>query len=725
MLSNKWNVAGRVGRWSAHHPWRAVLIWLVVVAAAFLAGGRFEPRKATDLDLQVGQAAEASRLVEENGLSSPATENILVGPRHGSVTRAVAATAAKLRSQLQRTSGVASVSAPVPSEGGTVLLLRVTMAGDADTAQDRVGPIRDVTARTQAQHPDVIVQETGAASVQAEFQDWLGKDLRKATGISVPITLGILLLIFGALVMAGVPVLLGLSAVAAAMGLWALASRVFPDPGPVADVIVLMGLAVGVDYCLFYLRRYREECANGYGRASAVNIAAATSGHSVLVSGIAVILSMAGVYLAGDLMLSALVTGGILVVAVAMASAITVLPALLVLLGRAVDRPRVPLVWRLGRRGGGPRIWNALLAPATNHPLASLLLAVVALVALALPIQSMSLKATQVADFPRSLSTMQTYDRLMAAFPGSAGTDVVAVRVPAEQAESLPGRLERLVARIQREPLFAHDTKPAIRYSADRRGAVVEAGISAPSGTDEARDSVERLRGTLVPEAMEGLTGAEYAVGGDEAEDMDYSTNLGSTLPWVMLAVFALTFVVILFAFRSVVVALTTVVLNLLSVSASLGILVLVFQGTWAEGLLDFTSTGHVVSWVPVLLFVILSGLSLDYHVFVVSRIREGVIAGMTTRNAVVDGITRTAGVVTGAALIMVAVFATFATLSFIEMKQIGVGLAVAIVLDATVIRIVVLPAAMKLLGRANWWPARTGPVVVGTERKPRRPVTV
>ncbi|MEV0911056.1 MMPL family transporter [Streptomyces hokutonensis] len=724
MASNKWNVAARVGRWSAAHPWRALLTWLVLVAAAFSIGGQVKTKEATDLDLQVGQSAEATRLVEKNGLTSPTTENILVGPRDGRVTAAVSAAATDLRKRLLTASEVASVSAPIRSHDGTLLLLQTTMKGDPDTAQDRVAPILALTSAAQRLHPDLVIEETGTASVQNEFQDWLGKDLRKATGISIPITLLILLLIFGALLMAGVPVLLGLSAVASAMGLWALASHVFPDPGPVSDVIVLMGLAVGVDYCLFYLRRYREECNRGYSPAAAVNIAAATSGHSVLVSGVAVLFSMAGVYLSGDVMLSAMVTGAILVVAVAMLSAITVLPALLVKLGRAVDRPRIPLIWRLGRRGGGPRIWNALLRPATNHPRVSLLLAVAALVALAAPVQGMSLKATQVADFPRSLATMKTYDRLMAAFPGDAGTDVVAVRVPAGQAGPMHDRLAALVTRIHHDPLFATDTKPELRYSADGRGAVVEASITAGTGTEKARDSVHRLRDTLVPAAMKDLTGVSYAVGGDEAQDMDYSANLGSRLPWVMLAVFALTFLIMLLAFRSLTVALTTVVLNLLSVAASLGFLVLVFQGTWAEGILGFTSTGHVVSWVPILLFVILSGLSLDYHVFVVSRIREGVIAGMTTRNAVVDGITRTAGVVTGAALIMVAVFSTFATLSFIEMKQIGVGLAVAIVLDATVIRIIVLPAAMNILGRANWWPTRLSRAAARVERR-RDPVEV
>ncbi|WP_282205842.1 MMPL family transporter [Kitasatospora fiedleri] len=719
MTGKKRHFASRMGRWSANHPWWAVLVWLLLTVVAFSIGTVVKGREATNQELLVGQAATADRIVNENGLRGPATENVLVGPLDGRLDDASAAAAAELKQQLGALDGVASVSDPIPSADQRVLLLQVAVKGDPDTANDRVAPLLAATRAVQQAHPDLRVEEVGEASIKSDFQDWLGKDLQKATTISVPVTLVILALIFGAVVMAGVPVLLGLTAVASTLGLWALASQVVPDPGTVTDVIVLMGLAVGVDYCLFYLRRFREETAKGYGATSAVEIAAATSGHSVVVSGVAVLVSMAGLYLAGDLMLASMATGAIIVVAVAMLSAVTVLPALLVKLGRAVDRPRIPLVWRLTRSRSNPRAWNFLLRPATRHPLVSLVLAVGALVALALPALGMDLKATQIADYPRTLATMQSYDRLLAEFPSNANTDVVAVKTPAGQQEAVRGRLERLAEQLGQEPLFAKDIPPAVRVSADGRGAVLEAGTPTPPGTSPARDSVDRLRDVLVPAALKDLPGVEYAVGGDQADDMDYTANLKDRLPMVMGVVFALTFLIIVLAFRSVVVALTTVVLNLLSVAASFGFLCLVFQHTWADGLLDYHSTGHVVSWVPVLLFVILSGLSLDYHVFVVSRIREGVVAGMTTRNAVLDGITRTAGVVTGAAAVMVAVFATFGTLTFIELKQIGVGLAVAIVLDATVIRIFVLPAAMTLLGRANWWPSRTGRAV--TADLPRR----
>ncbi|MBZ6248037.1 MMPL family transporter [Streptomyces olivaceus] len=702
------HLPARIGHWSAAHPWRAVLVWLVLTLAAFSTGFLGETRTATQADMTVGESARAAQLIEDNGLKQPATENFLISPRAGTNDAGdVAGAADELKQRLSGLSETAAVSGPTTSEDGRTLLLRATMKGDADSAPDRVTALADVTAEVQDRHPGLRVEETGDASIQHDFQAWLAKDMTKATLISVPITLVVLMVVFGALVTAGVPVLLALFAVGSSLSLWALASRLFPDPGMVPDVIVLMGLAVGVDYCLFYLRRYREERAKGYDSQAAVRVAAATSGHSVFVSGIAVLVSMAGLYLAGDLMLASMATGAIIVVAMAMVSTVTVLPALLVKLGRAVDRPRIPVLWRLTRARGGSRVWTAILRPATGHPAIAAVLSVGALLALAVPALGMDLKSTQLADFPRSLTTMQSYDRLVAAFPSRTDTDVVALRLPADRSADLRPAVRDLSGRIG-QGAAGDRAKPEIRWSEDGLGAVLEVSRTSATGTEEARTAVRELR-TLLDSALGGLPAGSYAVGGAAAEDMDYTANLHDRLPWVMAAVLALTFLVMLAAFRSVVIALTTVVLNLLSVAASFGILCLVFQKTWAEPLLDFTSTGHVVSWVPVLLFVILSGLSLDYHVFVVSRIRERVLIGMTTKNAVVDGISRTAGVVTGAALVMVAVFSVFGALSFVEMKQIGVGLAVAVALDATVIRAFVLPSLMVLLGRANWWPSKTG----------------
>ena len=481
-------------------------------------------------------------------------------------------------------------------------------------------------------------------------------------------------------------------------------------------MILLIGMAVGVDYSLFYVRREREERAKGRSGLDAVEIAAETSGHAVVVSGFAVIISMAGLLLAGDVVFSSLAVGSILVVAVAVTGSLTVLPALLAKLGRWVDRPRVPLLWRLtaprtGRHGEpAPRFWPAVLRPALRAPLATLVVSVGLLLALAAPALGMKLKFPGMEDLPRTTPAMQAYDRLTAAFPSNGTNHTVAVRAPAGQADQVSAALTDLAARRSR--------RPAVR--ADRGGRPEDRGVGGPAGRrcwtwpprtpaapTRRRSRCTSCATTWSPAALRRHPGIEYAVGGGVADSEDYAEHIQDKLPLVMGFVLALTFLVMALTFRSVVVALTSIVLNLLSAGAAYGLLVLVFQGDWAEGLLGFTSMGAIVSWLPLFLFVVLFGLSMDYHVFVVSRIREGVRRGMPNRDAVAYGISSSAGVVTSAAIVMVGVFSIFATLSTIDMKQLGIGLAAAILLDATIIRAVVLPALMTLLGDANWWAPR------------------
>jgi RND superfamily putative drug exporter len=468
-------------------------------------------------------------------------------------------------------------------------------------------------------------------------------------------------------------------------------------------------MAVGVDYSLFYVKREREERARGRGHVDAVEIAAETSGHAVVVSGTAVIIAMAGLFLAGDSTFSSLATGSILVVAVAVIGSLTVLPALLAKLGRWVDRPRVPLIWRLTARRGESRVWRKILSPALRKPAATLVVSVLALLALAAPALGMKLEFPGTEDLPRTTPAMQAYDRLTAAYPSNGTTHVVAVQAPAAEAGAVKAALVKLAGSAQGDPLFAtlEATGPKIDVSADRTVATLDLATPFSARSDEAADSLHELRQKLAPAALGGIPGAKYAVAGGVAENEDYAKHVWHTLPIVAGFVLVLTFLVMAWTFRSVVVALTSIGLNLLSASAAYGLMVLIFQHHWAEGLLGFTSTGAIVTWLPMFLFVVLFGLSMDYHVFVVSRIREAVNRGVPTREAVAEGITGSAGTVSSAAIVMVAVFSIFATLSTIDMKQLGVGLAAAILLDATIIRAVVLPSLMTLLGPANWWAPR------------------
>jgi putative drug exporter of the RND superfamily len=725
-------VTVRIARWSAEHPWRAIAMWVVFVAVCFVGGSAAGLNEATDGDQSIGESGRAAAIVRSGDFADPAMENVLITARSGQLDPAAArAAATDAANRLRSLPDVADVGAPVPARDGSALLLPITMDGAADTASDRVQPLLDATAAVQADHPQLRVEQVGGPSIGRALDETIGSDFKRAEFLSLPVTLAILIVAFGALIAAGVPVLLALSSVAAAMGLSTLASYLFPAVEATASVILLIGMAVGVDYSLFYIRREREERAKGRSHLDAVEVAAETSGHAVVVSGVAVIISMAGLFLASDVVFSSFAAGSMLVVAVAVIGSLTVLPALLAKLGRWVDRPRVPVLWRLSTRRTGsdgrplpPRFWPAVLRPALRYPLVTLVVSVGLLLALAAPALGMKLKFPGPEDLPRDTAVMQAYDRMTAAFPSEGTTHEVAVRVPDGRTEEVRAALADLARRAAANPLFApiEANGPGIEVSPNGRVATLQVATSYASRSDEAKSSLEVLRTDLAPASLGSISGAEYAVGGMVAGSEDYAQHIKDKLPLVMAFVLILTFLVMAVTFRSVVVALTSIVLNLLSAGAAYGLVVLVFQGTWAEGLLGFTSMEAIVTWLPLFLFVVLFGLSMDYHVFVVSRIREAVRDGMSNREAVAHGITSSAGVVSSAAVVMVGVFSIFATLSMIDMKQLGVGLAAAILLDATIIRAVVLPSLMILLGKANWWaprflrgrPARPEPAPAG-----------
>ncbi|WP_078944994.1 MMPL family transporter [Streptomyces flavochromogenes] len=723
----------RIARWSATHPWSAIGLWVVFVTLCLVLGGTAGAQKISDEESGVGESGRAGRITASGHFTEKPEENVLItATSDGTLDLATARkAAAELAGRMKALTEVESVGAAVPSPDGKALLLPVTMKGDTENADTRVQPLLDASAATEKAHEGIRIEQIGTGSTAKGLGETLGEDFRKAELISLPLTLLILLVVFGAIIAAGVPVLLALSSVGAAIGLSALASHVLPETSAVSNVILLLGMAVGVDYSLFHLKREREERRKGASHLDAIEIAAETSGHTVVVSGITVMVSMAGLYLAQEATFASLATGSIIVVAVAVLASLTVLPALLAKLGRWVDRPRVPLLWRLTMRSTGSRLWPVLLRPALVRPALTLVVSVGALLALALPALDMRLKQPGSDDLSRDIPVVRAMDRLTAAFPGKGTVHQVAVRAPAGRAGEVEDALRALLSRTEGRDLFAHDRTPSIRASADKRVHTVAVGTPHSPRSDGARESLELLR-AWVPEAIAPVRGAEGAVGGKVAQGVDFTGHLKDRMPWVVGFVLLLTFVTMAVIFRSLAVALSAILLNLLSAAASFGVLVAVFQHTWAEGVLDFHSSGAVVSWLPLFLFVVLFGLSMDYHVFVVSRIREAALDGAGVRDAVRDGITRSAGVVTGAAIVMVAVFAVFGTLSMVEFKQLGVGLAAAILLDAVVIRIYVLPALMTALGRWNWWPGGLGPGTRGRHaagsdevRQPGPPVAV
>ncbi|KOV64961.1 MMPL family transporter [Streptomyces sp. MMG1121] len=704
----------RIARLSARHPWRALVGWLLFVALCLAVGSAVGTHEATTSDYRVGEAGRAEAMAADGHLERRPTEQILVSARSGALdTRAAGAAVHDLTARMKRLPEVAGVAAPVRSPDGRVLLVEVAIKGEELDATGKVGALVAQTEAVQRDHPALLVQETGSPSTSKGVDQQRDDDLALSEKITLPLTLVTLLVAFGSLAMAAVPLLLALSSIAAAVGLAMVASHLSPDVGVGTNVILMIGLAVGVDYTLFYLKREREERARSAGRLSSealVELAAATSGRAVVVSGLAVAASTATLYLASDVIFSSLATGTVLVVLVAVASSLTALPALLSVLGRRAERRAL----RRTRRGrparrirddNGGRFWSALLRPAARHPLATLALSGLALLALALPLSGLKITEMTQDTHSRAIPAMRVYDRLNAAFPDRRVTHQVVVQAPAAESAEVGGALRALADRTAADPLFTDFAR--VRTSADHRTSTLELRVPYLSDSPQASASLDRLRHDYLPATVGKVPGARYGVTGDVARYADYPAHQDSKLPLVLGALLLVTFLMTLYAFRSVVLGLLGVVLNLLSAAAALGLLVLVFQHTWAESLLGFHSTGSIGSRVPLFLFVILFGLSMDYQVFVVSRIREAVLDGTPTRQAVVEGVRRSASVVTSAAVIMTTVFVSFVFLHIIEMKQIGFVLASAVLLDAFVVRVLILPAALLLLGERTWWPVR------------------
>jgi RND superfamily putative drug exporter len=703
-----------MARWSARHPWRAIVGWFVFVILCLGAGAALGGHAATADDFRVGEAGRAEAVAASGGLEQKAVEKVLITARNGALDGGAADAAARdVVARMRGLAEAADVADPVYNTGRTAVRVDVTLKGAELDGKNHVDPVLAQTALVAKAYPALRVEESGGASISKDVQGQRGDDLSRTELIALPVTLLTLLLVFRSVAVATVPLLLALTSIAAAIGLSMIASHAFPDAGVGTNVILLIGLAVGVDYTLFYLKREREERAAAGGTLGSrelVELAAATSGRAVVVSGLAVAASSATLYLADDVIFSSLATGAIVVALAAVVSSMTVLPAVLVKLGvraerRAERRARKGRTVKSPSRQGGGRLVGAVLRGTARRPAATLAVGVLALLALAAPLGGLKLTDIGRETYSRGLPAMQAWDRTNQAFPEQTSMNQVLVRADPGQAGAVAAALRDVAARAKADPVFAGTS--TLRTSADHRVSMLELGVPAYVSSDRAHTSLAHLRKDYLPAAFGALPGAEVAVTGDIARFADYPAHEKTKMPLVIGALLLVTFALTVWAFGSLVIGLLGVLLNLLSAGAALGVLTLVFQGSWAEGALGFTSTGSIGSRVPLFLFVILFGLSMDYQVFVISRIREAVLRGESTRRAVLGGIGGSASVVTSAAFVMVTVFASLVGLHLIEMKQIGFSLAVAVLLDAFVIRIVVLPAALLLLGERSWYPSR------------------
>ncbi len=707
------NLAARAGRWSAQHRRIAILGWIAFVIAATVGGGMIGTKSLSDAEMGNGSSRTADLAVEQAGFRESSGEQVLLQARSGDGSRAALEQAGtELAQRLKRTPHVEKVVSPFDagatgqiSKDGRSALLSFEIAGDDEQAADRVGATLAATAAVQRAHPDLRVEQIGGASASKAFDKALEDDFKRAETLSLPLTLIILLLAFGALVAAGLPLLLGMTAVGATLGLLGPISQLTPVADQIGSVVLLIGLAVGVDYSMFYVRREMEERDKGKGSQAALEAAAATSGHAIVVSGIVVLISMAGMLISGSSVFVSFGLGTMAVVAVAVVGSLTFLPAMLSWLGEKgwTEKGRVPVLGRLRHRTGGQsRAWGWVLDRVLARPKVSAGLAALALVAMALPALGMHTMSAGIEGLPADVPVRGTYDRVQAAFPGAPEPAEVVVQAadvtaPAVRAGIADLRSQAVQTGRMSEPID-------VRVNPDRTLAIVEIPLKGTGESDEALASLAALRDDVVPATIAAVPGTTVDISGDTAGSKDFNDTMKSHLPVVFGFVLGAAFLLLLFQFRSIVIPIKAIVLNLLSVGASYGVLTLVFQHGWGVSLLGTEAIGGITSWLPLFLFVVLFGLSMDYHVFIISRIREAVLGGATTEDAVAGGIKSTAGVVTSAALVMIAVFSVFATLGAIEFKQMGVGLAAAILIDATIVRAVLLPATMKLLGDWNWY---------------------
>jgi uncharacterized membrane protein YdfJ with MMPL/SSD domain len=709
-LKHSTNIAARMGRWSASHWKTATFGWLVFVVAAVMLGSAFGTTYLEDSDTNVGQAKKADQLIESGFPTNKDEQGEIVliqSKRLKADDPAFVAVINDVTKTLDSFPEVAKIQSPLQaahkdqvSDDGHAVMVTFQPKGTYDEAALYIDKIDAAVEKVHQRHAGFYVDEMGSVSTEKAVNGAFDSMLAKAGLLSIPVTLIILLLVFGSLTAALIPLLLALTAVMATIGLIAFPSSIVPMETQVSEVILLIGLAVGVDYSLFYVKREREERRAGRSESAALEAAAATSGRAVLISGVTVMAAMAGMFLSGDKTFMSFSVGTMMVVLVAMIGSLTVLPALLGRLGDKIEKGRVPFVHRLRSKDGQGRFWTGLLDRVLKRPVVSFVAAASILLALTIPAFQLNTAATTANDI--SIAEIEPARKMLDAFPGGNDPAVVAIKADDVRTPAIQDAIADLKSRALASDQMGGPVD--IEQSRDNTVATVDIPLQGKGTDDVSKAALDTLRNEFVPQTIGQVDDVEYAVGGTTAADKDWSDKMSTTAPLVFGFVLLFAFLLMLVSFRSVTIAVKSIILNLLSVGAAYGVLVATFQWGWGENLFDFHSNGGITPWLPMFLFVILFGLSMDYHVFILSRIKEGRDRGLSTDDSIRHGIKTTAGVVTSAAFVMVLVFSVFATLPVIDMKEMGIGLAAAVLIDATLIRGVLLPASMKLLGEWNWY---------------------
>ncbi|MGO9207451.1 MAG: MMPL family transporter [Candidatus Limnocylindrales bacterium] len=715
-----WTV--RLALWSARHRWPVLCAWFVVTLGLFVAsqslGGIKAVSATSPSELSQTESGRASLAMQSGGAASlPDELEVVVTSASRKVTdpafrttvgtivaRLGAATTTLNGTPEPALSGLINPYAAPPTAGllaadGTSVRIVGQIEGDAAALEAKTAALEPVIAALQAELPAYQIHAYGTTLINDEAAQEISRDTDGALQITLPATFLILLVAFGALVAACVPLLLAITALLGAFGLVGIFSQAIMPVSPYASqVTVLIGLAVAIDYSLFMITRFRAERRAGQDRLGAIEVASATSGRAVFFSGLAVMISLAGLFLVPVAVFQTMAVGMIAVIAVSVLGSLIFLPALLAILGDRVNRGAIPFLGRTRGQGGGA--WARIVGTVMQQPIVAALTGVSVLLALASPVTQLHLGEADITALPNSVDAVQAVEALRAHWPaGSLLTLDVAVthaNAPATQAA-----IARLAPALLRVPGLSGPAS----LTASSDGTVTSVSVvMAGTANDPANwEIVRQVRAAVVPAVVRGLPGVAAYVGGDAAVSLDQTGVYTDAMGRIVLFVLSLSFLLLLLVFHSVVIPAKAIVLNLLATGAALGALVAVFQDGWFGGQLGIRPT-EVTNFIPIFVFTTLFGLSMDYEVFILSRIKEAVDQGATSHEAVAQGIARSAGTVTSAAAIMVVVFAVFVTLPLGIARQLGLGLAVAVFVDATLVRTVLLPATMRLLGDWNWW---------------------
>ncbi|HSC92068.1 MAG TPA: MMPL family transporter [Gaiellaceae bacterium] len=689
-----------LARIAARHPWRTVAAWIAAIAVAVVCVGAFlgdnltsEGHVTNDPESLRGYDLMAQRLGRPPG---PGDFVVLRSESLQASDPAFQARLAALTGALAAAAGPQNVGRTAVSRDGHAVLVPLRLFDD--------GEVEDVVAAVEAANRDGFAATvTGEQTLDHDFGVISERDLQEGElRFGLPAAMIILVLAFGALVAAFLPLLLALVSIAVGLGLTALVAQQWELSLFVVNMLTGMGLALGIDYALFVVSRFREERAAGRDKIDAIAATGATASRAVLFSGSAFVLAMTGLLLVQSTIMRSLAAGAILVGIVSVVAALTLLPAIISLLGDRVNALRVPV---LGRSASSQaktesRVWSAIVGRVTRRPVLFLAAAVLLLLVLAAPALRMDIGGAGISTLPDSSVAKQGFLALQESFPETTADPALVVVDGKASEPKVRAAVDELTGALAADPAFG---TPREEVGTNGDLVVLSVPLRGDVLADRAVAAVERLRDDLVPAAFDG-TGARVLVTGTTAENIDYFDVMDRWLPIVLSFVLGLSFLLLTVAFRSIVVAATAIVLNLLSVGAAYGLLVLVFKEGVGADLLGFQQVDIVEAWIPLFLFAVLFGLSMDYQVFLLSRIRERYSQSGDTRDAVVFGVSSTGRIITGAALIIVAVFLGFAMGDLVMFQQMGFGVAVALLLDATIVRSILVPAAMTVLGERNWY---------------------